>query len=110
MHNWLYLAVAIVCEVTATTALKVSDSFSKLTPSIVVVLGYGAAFYFMSLTLRTIPVGVTYAIWSGAGIVLITAIGWLWFGQKLDAPALIGMAMIIVGLVVMNIFSKSVAH
>lgn len=84
-----------------------SEGFTKLMPSIVVVLGYGIAFYFLSITLRTIPVGIAYAIWSGVGIVLITLVGWLVFGQKMDAPALIGMGLIIAGVVTMNVFSKA---
>lgn len=84
-----------------------SEGFTKLMPSIVVLLGYGIAFYFLSITLRTIPVGIAYAIWSGVGIVLITLVGWLVFGQKMDAPALIGMGLIIAGVVTMNVFSKA---
>jgi len=75
-----------------------------------VVAGYGIAFYFLSLTLRSIPVGIAYAVWSGVGIVLITLVGWLVFGQKLDPPALIGMALIVAGVIVMNVFSKASAH
>lgn len=110
MQQWLFLAIAIASEVVATSALKASEGFTRLWPSLIVVLGYGVAFYFLALTLRTIPVGVTYAIWSGVGIVLITAIGWIFFQQKLDAAALAGMGLIIAGVVVMNVFSKSVAH
>ncbi|MET0378879.1 MAG: SMR family transporter [Spongiibacteraceae bacterium] len=110
MQQWLFLATAIISEVIATTALKASDGFTKLWPSLIVVFGYGMAFYFLALTLRTIPVGVAYAVWSGTGIVLITAIGWIFFQQKLDAAALAGMGLIIAGVVVMNVFSKSVAH
>jgi len=109
MH-WLYLAIAIVAEVTATSFLKASEGFTKLFPSLVVIVGYSLAFFFLSLTLKDIPVGVVYAIWSGAGVALIAAIGWLFLGQRLDAPAIIGMAMIVAGVVVMNLFSKAVAH
>ena len=108
--SYVYLGIAIVSEVIATSALKASDEFSRLVPSIVVVLGYGVAFYFLSLTLRTIPVGIAYAIWSGVGIVLIALVGVLWFRQSLDLPAIIGMALIIAGVVVVNGFSKSVPH
>lgn len=107
---YVYLAIAIVAEVIATSALKASEGFSKTLPSIVVVAGYGIAFYCLSLTLRSVPVGVAYAIWSGVGIVLVTAVGWIAFGQKLDAPALIGMALIVAGVVVMQVFSKTGAH
>jgi small multidrug resistance pump len=109
MH-WLYLAIAIVAEVTATSFLRASEGFTKLLPSIVVVIGYGIAFFFLSLTLKDIPVGIGYAIWSGAGVTLIAAIGWVFLGQKLDAPAIIGMALIVAGVVVMNLFSKTVTH
>jgi small multidrug resistance pump len=110
MKQWLYLGIAIISETIATSALKSSEGFSRLVPSILVVVGYAIAFYFLSLTLRTIPVGIAYAVWSGAGILLITLVGWLVFGQKLDPPAVIGMALIIAGVVVMNVFSKASAH
>ena len=108
--NWLFLAVAIVSEVTATSALKASHGFTRLLPSVAVVLGYGLAFYFLSLVIRTIPIGVTYAVWSGVGIVLVAIIGWLIYGQKLDLPAAIGMALIIAGIVILNLFSKMSPH
>lgn len=110
MKNWLFLFVAIFAEVIATSSLKASAGFSRLGPSLLAVAGYGVAFYCLSLTLRTIPVGVAYAIWSGVGIVLVTLIAWLIFGQKLDLPALAGMALIIAGVVVLNLFSKSAVH
>ncbi|SEN20174.1 small multidrug resistance pump [Duganella sp. CF517] len=110
MNKWLMLGIAIVAETIATSALKSSEGFSKLVPSAIVLVGYGVAFYFLSLTLRSIPVGIAYAVWSGVGIVLITAVGWAFFGQKMDAPALIGMALIIAGVVVMNVFSSAGAH
>lgn len=110
MPAWGFLLIAIVAEVIATSALKMSEGFSRLWPSIIVVAGYGVSFYFLSLTLRSIPMGVAYALWSGIGLVLITVCAWLIFKQKLDLPALIGMALIISGVIVMNVFSKSVAH
>jgi small multidrug resistance pump len=108
--NWLYLTLAIVLEVIATSALKASDGFTRLLPSLVVVVGYLAAFYLLSLTLRSMPVGVVYAVWSGLGVVLITLVGWLWFKQELDAAAFIGIGLIAAGVIVLNFFSKSVAH
>lgn len=110
MKNWVFLLIAIVSETVATSALKSSEGFSRLWPSVLVVAGYSAAFYFLSLTLRTIPVGIAYAIWSGVGVVLIAIAGWLIHGQRLDAPALIGMAMIVSGVIVMNVFSSASAH
>lgn len=110
MKNWLFLAIAIVSETIATSALKASDGFSRLWPSVAVVAGYGIAFYFLSLTLRTIPVGVAYAVWSGVGIMLISLVGWIVYGQKLDAAAIAGMGLIVAGVVVMNVFSKAAAH
>ncbi|MDQ8023397.1 MAG: SMR family transporter [Moraxellaceae bacterium] len=110
MKNWLFLGTAILAEVIATSALKASDGFSRLLPSVIVVAGYGVAFYFLSLTLKAIPVGIAYAVWSGVGIVLVSLIAWLVFGQKLDAPALIGIGLIVAGVLVLNLFSKSSAH
>jgi small multidrug resistance pump len=110
MNNWLCLAIAIVSETVATTALKASDGFSKPLPSALVVIGYGLAFYFLSLTLRTIPLGISYAVWSGVGIVLVTVAGWVLYGQKLDAGALAGIGLILAGVLVMNLFSKSAGH
>lgn len=108
--NYIYLAVAICCEVVATSALKQTDGFTRLLPSIVTIAGYGLAFYFLSLPIRTIPVGVVYAIWSGAGIVLIAAIGFFVLGQRLDTPAVAGLALIIAGVLVINLFSKTIGH
>ena len=108
--TYLYLAIAIVAEVIATSFLKSCEGFTRLWPSVVVVVGYVLAFYFLSLTLRSMSVGIVYAIWSGAGIVLISIIAWCLFGQKLDVPAVIGISLIIVGVAVINLFSKSVAH
>ncbi|HRE42995.1 MAG TPA: SMR family transporter [Terricaulis sp.] len=107
---YLYLTLAIIAEVIGTSFLKLADGFSKPIPSLITVLGYAAAFYFLSLTLRSIPVGVAYAIWSGVGVVLISLIAWLFMGQKLDAPAVLGMGLIVAGVVVLNVFSKVSAH
>jgi small multidrug resistance pump len=108
--SYLYLAIAIVCEVIGTSALKATEGFTRLRPSIVVVVGYGLAFYFLSLTLRTVPVGVAYAIWSGAGVALITLIGWLVFKQRLDAAAIFGIGLIVAGVVVIQFFSSAGRH
>lgn len=110
MKNWLFLGVAIVAEVVATSALKSSDGFSRLMPSIIVILGYVLAFYFLSLTLKVIPIGVAYAIWAGLGIVLIALVSWAVYGQKLDLPAIAGMTLIIMGVAVINLFSRTAGH
>jgi small multidrug resistance pump len=109
MH-WVYLEIAIVAEVAGTSCLKATAGFTKPLPSLAVVVGYGVAFFFLSLTLDTVPVGVAYAIWSGVGVTLVAAIGWLCFGQQLDAAACVGMGLIVAGVVVLNLFSKSAAH
>lgn len=106
----LYLVIAIIAEVFATSALKASEGFSRLGPVVWVVIGYGIAFYCMSVVIKTLPVGIVYAIWSGVGIVLISLIGLFVFKQKLDLPAVIGIALIIAGVVVINFFSKSSGH
>ncbi|CAH1669036.1 MAG: multidrug efflux SMR transporter [Chelatococcus sp.] len=108
--SYIYLLIAIIAEVVATSALKASDSFTRLGPTLVTVVGYGLAFYFLSLTLRTIPTGIAYAIWSGVGIVLISAVSWIWFKQSLDWPAFLGLGLIIAGVIVVNVFSRSVGH
>jgi small multidrug resistance pump len=108
--NYAYLFVAILCEVIATSALKAAEGFTRLWPSVVVAVGYGLAFYFLSLTLRTIPVGVAYAVWSGIGIVLIALAGWVLYDQALDAPALVGMALIVAGVLVINLLSRTAGH
>ena len=108
--KWVYLGVAIIAEIIATSALKSSEGFSRLWPSLLTVAGYGVAFYFLSLTLREIPVGVAYAIWSGVGIVLISLVGVVLFRQTLDAAAIAGMALIVAGVVVINLFSKTTGH
>lgn len=111
MHTgYLFLAVAIIAEVIATSALKASQGFTRLWPSLVVVVGYAIAFYCLSLVLRTVPVGVAYAIWSGAGVALIALIGWLVLGQPLDLPAVIGIGLIVSGVAVLQLFSKAAAH
>lgn len=106
MKNYVFLAIAIVFEVIATSSLKASEQFTKLTPSILTLVGYAAAFYFLSLTLRGIPVGIAYAIWSGAGIVLVTLIAATLYKQIPDWPAIVGMALIIAGVLFINLFSK----
>ena len=110
MKNWLFLSVAIIAEVVATSTLKASEGFTKLWPSLIVLLGYAIAFYFLSLTLKAIPVGIAYAVWAGLGIVLISLAGWLIFGQKLDLASILGMALIVTGVVVINVFSKVSVH
>ena len=110
MNTYLALAIAIIAEVIATSCLKVSDGFTRLLPSAVAVAGYGLAFYFLALTLRTIPVGIAYAIWAGAGVALITLAGWLLFGQKLDAAAVFGLCLIVAGVIVIQVFSSASAH
>ncbi|MCK6472405.1 MAG: SMR family transporter [Planctomycetes bacterium] len=110
MQKWLILAVAICSEVIATSALKSSEGFTRFWPSIIVAVGYLSAFYFLSLTLETIPVGVVYAIWSGVGVALIALVAWIFLGQALDTPALIGLSLIVAGVVVLNVFSSSVPH
>lgn len=109
MH-WFYLGIAIASEVIATSALKAADGFTQLVPSIIVVLGYAAVFYFLSLTLRFIPIGVAYAVWSGVGIVLVSLIGWFAYRQPLDIAAMIGIGFIVAGVVILNFFSKSTMH
>src|SRR5690606_15383483 len=101
---------AIASEVVGTSALKASEGFTRLGPSLVTVAGYAVAFYFLSLTLATIPVGIAYAVWSGVGIVLIALVGLLWFGQTLDAPALLGLALIVAGVLTINLFSTTLNH
>jgi small multidrug resistance pump len=108
--TYLLLAAAIVAEVVATSALAKTDGFTQLWPSLIVAIGYGIAFFLLSLVTRTIPVGIVYAVWSGAGIVLVAMAGWLLFGQKLDLPAVIGLIMIIAGVLIINLLSKSVGH
>jgi len=108
--GYVYLAVAILAEVVGTSALKAAEGFTRPLPSLLVVAGYGTAFYFLSLVLRTIPVGVAYAIWSGVGVALIAVIGWAVYRQTLDAGAIAGIALIVAGVVVIQVFSRSAAH
>ncbi|MEM0935276.1 MAG: multidrug efflux SMR transporter [Pseudomonadota bacterium] len=108
--HYVYLIIAVAFETIGTSALKASDGFTRLGPSLLVAGGYAVSFYFLSLTLRAMPVGVAYAIWSALGIFFITLIGWLVFKQRLDAPALLGMAMIVAGVVVIQVFSKTAGH
>ena len=109
MH-WVHLMIAIVAEVVGTSALKESDGFSRPVPLLITAAAYAVAFFFLALTLRTIPMGVAYAVWSGIGIVLISLVGWLVFRQNLDAPALVGLGLIVAGVVVINGFSNTVGH
>lgn len=102
---WLYLAIAIIGEIIGTTALKASDGFTRLGPSLLVVLGYGIAFFLLAQVLRSIPLGITYAIWSGVGVAAVTVIGWVMYGQRLDLPALVGIGLIVAGVVVLNLWS-----
>jgi len=108
--TYLILFLAIVAEVIATTALKASDSFTKLGPTVVLVVGYGMSFYLLTIVMRSMPTGVTYAIWSGLGIVLISVFGYLFNNEKLDLAACLGMSLIVIGVVVSNVFSKTVSH
>lgn len=107
---WLFLTVAILSEVIGTSALKAAGGFSRLGPSVVVIACYICAFYCFSLSLKTIPVGVAYAIWSGAGVALIPLIAWFIYGQSLDLAAIVGMTLILVGVVVLNLFSSTIYH
>jgi len=108
--KYLYLAIAIVAEVVATSSLKASAEFTKLVPTVVVVVGYGIAFYLLTLVLRSIPVGVTYALWSGLGIVLVAIVGAIAYREVPDTAAIMGMGLIIAGVVIINVFSKTVSH
>ena len=104
---YVYLSLAIITDVVATCALKSSAEFTKFYPSVIVVVGYVAAFYFMALVLRTLPIGITYAVWSGAGIVLVAVAGMVLYKQIPDTPAIIGMGLIVLGVVVLNVFSET---
>ncbi|MBT3187500.1 MAG: multidrug efflux SMR transporter [Anaerolineae bacterium] len=106
----IYLSIAIIAEVAATSALKASENFTKLLPSSIVAIGYGISFYFMTLVLKTMPVGITYAIWSGLGIVLVTVVGIFLYQERPDLPAIIGMGLIVIGVIIINLFSRTTAH
>ena len=107
---YLYLTIAIIAEVTATSALKASEEFTRLIPSLIVVVGYGVSFYYMTLVLRSLPIGITYTIWSGLGIILISIVAALVYKQIPDIPAMIGMGLIVSGVIVIHLFSKTVVH
>lgn len=109
--QWLFLLIAIIGEVIGTSALKASDGFTKIIPSIIVITGYGIAFFFLSLTLKeNVHIGIVYAIWSGLGIILISIIGYSFYKQTLDMPAVLGIALIIIGVIIINLYSKSMQH
>ena len=110
MNHWLALAIAIVAEVIATSTMKATNEFTRFWPSLVVVLGYGTGFYFMTISMRVLPIGIMYALWSGVGILVVSIMGWVIYRQALDIPAIIGMSFIIAGVVVINVFSKSIGH
>ena len=110
MHAYVHLGIAIVAEVIGTTLMRYSEGFTKLWPTVATLGCYAVAFWFLSQTIQYIPTGIAYAIWSGVGIVLISAAGWIFSGQKLDLPAIGGMALICAGVLVINLFSKSVTH
>ena len=105
--SFLYLIIAIVAEVIATSDMKASDGFSQLSASIITVIGYAVAIYFLSLTMKTIPVGITYALWSGAGIILVSLVGFFYYKQHLDLAAIIGLVFMIIGILIIHLFSKS---
>lgn len=108
--EWLYLSISILAEVTATTALKASNTFTRLLPSLVVLAGYGISFYFLSLAMHRIPLGVAYAIWSAVGVVLISLAGAVLFGQRLNGAVVTGMVLIVAGVTVINVFSRNDIH
>jgi small multidrug resistance pump len=107
---WIFLGIAIVSEVVGTSALKAAEGFTRLMPSIIVVIGYGASFYFLSLTLKTIPMGLAYAVWSGVGLVLISVAGYVLYRQVLSLPQIAGMMLIGAGVILISYFSRSTAH
>lgn len=109
MH-WLYLTIAILSEVIATSALKSAEGFTRPLPSLVVIAGYALAFYLLSMALRTIPLGVAYAVWSGVGVALVSVVGWFVYRQALDAGAIVGIALIVAGVAVIHLFSRASAH
>ena len=105
--KWVYLIIAIVGELIATSSLKESSGFTRLWPSVICVIGYGVTFYFLALAMKEIPIGVVYAVWAGVGIVLVAGVGYFWFQQRLDIPAIIGMLLIVSGVIIMNLFSNT---
>jgi multidrug transporter EmrE-like cation transporter len=109
MSDWYVLIVAILIETVATSALKLSDGFTKLLPSLVVIIGYVFSFYAMAISVRTIPVGLAYAVWGGVGITLITIVGWIFLGQKLSVGQVLGVALITTGVIVLRVFSPTAA-
>lgn len=110
LNTYLILLAAVAAETIGTTALQASQQFSRLGPTLLVILAYGLSFWLLSLTLKVMPVGVVYALWSGLGILLIALIGFAVFGQKLDLAAVIGMGLILAGIVVINLFSNAAHH
>ncbi|HSH28226.1 MAG TPA: multidrug efflux SMR transporter [Wenzhouxiangella sp.] len=110
MPHWLYLSIAIVAEVVGTTFLKSAEGFTRIGPSLVVAVSYAVAFFFLGLALKTLPVGIAYAIWAGVGVALIALAGYAFFGQALDPPAIVGMALIVIGVAVINLFSKTTGN
>ena len=107
MNGYVMLGIAIACEVVATSSLKATEGFSRPLPTLLTLAGYGVAFWALSVAIRTIPVGIAYAIWCGVGIIAITAIAWIFLKQRLDLPALVGVALILAGVLVINLFSKA---
>ena len=105
--KWLYLVLAIVGELIATSALKESKGFTRLLPSLVTVVGYGFTFYFLALAIKEIPLGIAYAVWAGLGIILVTAIGYFRFQQRLDLPAIVGISLIVLGVIIIQLFSST---
>lgn len=110
MKNWLFLTTAILGEVVATSTLKSTHGFTKLFPSIIVLIGYGVSFYFLSLALKSIPVGIAYAVWAGLGVAIVTLIAWVVYGQKIDCWGFVGISLIVCGVAVLNLLSKTSAH
>ena len=110
MNYWIVLFVAILGEVIGTTALKVSDGFSQFVPSLVVVLGYGISFYCLALALRSIPLAIAYAVWSGVGVVAVSLVGWRLFEQKLNLWSIVGMALVVIGIVILNLSSRNIGQ
>lgn len=110
MPPMLALSIAIVCEVIATSYIPKTEQFTKMMPSTVVLIGYGIAFFLLSVTVKTMPVGVVYAIWSGAGIVLVATVGYFVYGQRLDLPAIVGIGFILTGVMIVNLLSRTVGH